>query len=114
MSRALLILNIAFIASKSEEAMNELLGTLNIDLHNFCLALYSSPIILSVTMLLRDAGGVDKFNEIINSSLGYNKLLHHATHHGAAQCFPLATGNLIIMRPARKDERAMDRLLTSP
>jgi hypothetical protein len=64
-------------------------------------------------MLLRDGSGVDKFNEIIKSSLtSYNKLLHRAKHHDAAQCFPLATGNLIIMRPAWKDSRPMNRLLT--
>jgi hypothetical protein len=65
-------------------------------------------------MMLRDGSGVDKFNEITKSSLSYNKLLYHKMLHDMAQCFPLATGNLIIMRPARKDERSMDCLPTYP
>jgi len=54
-------------------------------------------------MMLREGSGVDKFNEITKSSLSYNKLLYHKMFHDMAQCFPLATRNLIIMRPARKD-----------
>jgi len=65
-------------------------------------------------MMLRDGSGVDKFNEITKSSLSYNKLFYHKMLHDMAQCFPLATRNLIIMRPARKDERSMDCLLTYP
>jgi hypothetical protein len=94
--------HIEHYSAKIQNHKHETMVTINTDLDNFCLVilpLYSSPIILSVTMLLRDGCGVDKFNEITKSSLSYNKLLQHATPHDAAQCFPLATGNLIIMRP---------------